>query len=136
MRLWHKDLIPYLPRQQLMGQWRECCAIARNIAEKGTPNHVLVNQVLDFPADHFWQYCANVCEEMERRHYLCKWSALENAMNDVWHYPRVSQADLFKSWHNGRYLRQCLYNLQEKADCGAIPNHEWELITDRWPWFE
>lgn len=25
MRLWHKDLIPYLPRQQLLGQWRECC---------------------------------------------------------------------------------------------------------------
>jgi uncharacterized protein (TIGR02328 family) len=34
MRLWHKDLISVLPRQQLLGQWRECCLIARNIAEK------------------------------------------------------------------------------------------------------
>nr|DAZ75898.1 MAG TPA: Pyrimidine dimer DNA glycosylase [Caudoviricetes sp.] len=22
MRLWHKALIPYLPKQQLLGQWR------------------------------------------------------------------------------------------------------------------
>lgn len=34
MRLWHKDLIPYLPRQQLIAQWRECCAIAGSIAKK------------------------------------------------------------------------------------------------------
>ena len=48
MRLWHKDLIAFLPRKQLLGQWRECCAIARNIAVNGTPNHVLVNKVLDY----------------------------------------------------------------------------------------
>ena len=39
MRLWHKDLIDVLPRQQLISQWREICCIAKNIAEKGTPNH-------------------------------------------------------------------------------------------------
>jgi uncharacterized protein (TIGR02328 family) len=27
MRLWHYKLIPYLPRQQLLGQHRECCAL-------------------------------------------------------------------------------------------------------------
>ena len=36
MRLWHKDLIPLLPRQQLVGQWRECCLIAKQIAAKET----------------------------------------------------------------------------------------------------
>ena len=49
MRLWHKDLIPVLPRQQLLSQWRECCCIARNIVENGTPNHILVNKILDYP---------------------------------------------------------------------------------------
>ena len=46
MRLWHKDLIYVLPRQQLLGQWRECCLIAKNIAEKGTPKskHSPANQ--------------------------------------------------------------------------------------------
>lgn len=28
MRIWHKDLIPVLPREQLVAQWKECSAIA------------------------------------------------------------------------------------------------------------
>ena len=27
MRLWHYKLIPYLPKKQLVSQWRECIAI-------------------------------------------------------------------------------------------------------------
>ena len=27
MRLWHQKLIKHLPRQQLLGQHRECCAL-------------------------------------------------------------------------------------------------------------
>ena len=30
MRLWHKDLLPFLPRQQLLSQLRECVAIAKD----------------------------------------------------------------------------------------------------------
>ena len=44
--------------------------------------------------------------------------------------------ELFQDWHNGRYLKQCLINLQEKEDCGAIPAEEWKKITDRWPEFK
>ena len=40
MRLWHYKLIPYLPKNQLLGQYRECCAIIKNIADNGTPNHI------------------------------------------------------------------------------------------------
>jgi hypothetical protein len=32
--------------------------------------------------------------------------------------------------HNDRYLKQCLYNLQEKADRGIITPQEWQLIYD------
>lgn len=69
MRLWHKDLIPVLPRQQLLGQWRECCAIMSNIAKKGTPNHVLVNKVMDYNHDHFYTYALHVKDEMRKRGY-------------------------------------------------------------------
>ena len=48
MRLWHVDLIDVLPRKQLLSQWRECCAIAKSIADKGTPNHILVNKITDY----------------------------------------------------------------------------------------
>lgn len=30
MRLWHQDIIELLPRQQLLGQHRECCALRGN----------------------------------------------------------------------------------------------------------
>ena len=45
MRIWHKSLIPVLPREQLVAQWRELGAIAGNLNTKGTPNHILVNKV-------------------------------------------------------------------------------------------
>ena len=135
MRLWHKDLIPYLPRQQLLGQWRECCAIAKSIVEKGTPNHVLVNKVMDYPIGHFVRYCRLVAGEMIKRGYVCQFKRLAEYLEMNEDFDILTE-QIFEKWHNDRYMRQCLYNLQEKADCGAIPEDEWERITDQWPWFE
>ena len=56
MRLWHKDLISVLPREQLVAQWRELSAIAGAIQKNGTPNHILVNFVLDYGWNHFISY--------------------------------------------------------------------------------
>ena len=134
MRLWHKDLIPYLPRQQLLGQWRECCAIARNIEKDGTPNHVLVNRILDYEDGHFNMYAFQVMKEMRSRGYKVDWDRFRKHRKhpDV----GVRREFIFEGWHNGRYLRQCLANLQEKADCGSIPAEEWKKITDRWKTFK
>ena len=129
MRIWHKDLIPYLPRQQLIGQWRECCLIAKQITEKGTPNHVLVNRVMGYPKDHFYTFCKLITCEMTRRGYRMTMNAQRKVWRELWNY----EENLFPGWHNDRYLKQCLANLQEKADCGAIPAEEWKRITDRWP---
>ena len=131
MRLWHKDLIPFLPRQQLLGQWRECCLIAKNLAERSTPNHVLVNMVTEFPKDHFYTYCKLVQREMYRRGYRLTMQAQRKIWRELWDY--IPDGNVFPGWHNDRYLRQCLANLQEKADAGAIPAEEWKRITDRWP---
>ena len=57
MRLWHKDMIKYLPNQQLISQYRELCCIAVLLAKNHTPNHILVNPILDYPPEHFEQYC-------------------------------------------------------------------------------
>ena len=53
MRLWHITLIKILPREQLVAQWRELSSIAGAIQKNGTPNHILVNFVLDYDYDHF-----------------------------------------------------------------------------------
>ena len=127
MRLWHKDLIPVLPRQQLLGQWRECCLIAKNIAEKGTPNHLLVNKIMDYPLDHFFMYCSHICTEMERRGYRFDFVKLEKYMPDG--CVIVDHNKMFSNWHNERYLIQCLMNLQEKYDCGGISEEEWIKVS-------
>ena len=123
MRLWHKDLICVLPRQQLLSQWRECCCIARNIAVNGTPNHILVNPIMDYPMSHFKAYCDLVCIEMEARGYRCDFHRLEKWLTDIYDY--IPDDEIFKGWHDYRYLVQCYYNLQEKHDRGGIPDEEW-----------
>lgn len=131
MRLWHKSLIPYLPRQQLLAQWRECCAIAKSIAEKGTPNHILVNKIMEYPTIHFLIYSTEVVNEIERRAYKVSKRSQTNFQKN---YDRFKNQEIsgliFYGWHNDRYLKQCLYNLQEKYDCGGISEREWLPIED------
>ena len=127
IRLWHKDLIPYLPKNQLLGQWRECCCIAKNIADNGTPNHILVNKIMDYPIEHFIAYTTLVKQEMQKRGYKCDTSRFTKWLE--WDAFKILKNEIFEGWHNTRYLRQCLYNLQEKYDCGGISKEEWNNIT-------
>ena len=136
MRLWHKYLIGVLPQKQLLGQWRECCLIAKNIAEKGTPNHLLVNKVMEYPIEHFLIYCDSVYEEMCFRGYKCdpnKIMQYADALKfDLSKRYEISYLDIFEGWHNDRYLMQCFYNLQEKYDYGGIDKKEWETLEGRY----
>ena len=129
MRLWHKELVKYLPRLQLVSQWRECVSIITKIKQDGTPNHILVNRVLDYPLDHFYTYCHMVQSEMLRRGYKASDKSKSKIWIEVWHY--IPNTKLFVNWHNDVYLRESLYNLEEKAICGGIPADEWQIIYDR-----
>ena len=131
MRLWHKDLIPVLPRQQLLSQWRECCCIAKNISVNGKPNHLLVNKVLDYPINHLVTYGWLVYMEMINREYNVDFYKFGHYFT----YPHETKLinhkeDLFRGWHTDRYLTQCYYNLQEKYDCGGISVEEWNKVHD------
>ena len=128
MRLWHKDLIPVLPRQQLLGQWRECCLIAKLIHENGTPNHVLVNRVLDYYPDEFNTYADMVHKELDNRGYHTDAWKFFKWRNDI---NIIQPGTIFRNWHNNRYLRQCLMNLQEKYDAGAISKDDWDKIMSK-----
>lgn len=132
MRLWHKDLIDILPSDQLIGQWRECSLIAKLLAVNGTPNHILVNKVLDYQKEHFATYCYEVLWWMINRGYSPS-SATKMAMEDhigLKLSPYIEHDLLFDGWHNDRYLYQCVSNLEEKFDCGGIPDFEWQLIEN------
>ena len=136
MRLWHKDLISVLPDKHLIAQWRECCAIASNIANKGTPNHLLVNKIMDYKLSHFYKYCMLVAAEMHRRNFKLSDKSIEKIhqisdQNIRMETEFITDYELFSGWHNDRYLTQCYYNLQEKFDCNGITVADWQRITDR-----
>lgn len=129
MRLWHKDLIETLPREQLIAQWRECSAIAGNIKTKGTPNHILVNKIMNYPFDHFISYSYYIKKEMTKRGYRTMdnvWNKITSIANDNYNILPIN--DLFPEWHNNTYWIICYYNLKEKWLCDGIKNEDWNKI--------
>ena len=136
MRLWHKYMIRSLPKQQLLSQWRECCAIAARIAAKGTPDHILVNRVLDYPAESFVQYTEIVIKELSERGVKIKKKTISTFMNNIEKgrdsfnngFVDTRECKLFLGWHDTIYLRECLYNLEEKYICGGVSGREWNRI--------
>jgi len=129
MRLWHKDLIDVLPREQLISQWRECCAIAKAIDEDGTPNHILVNRIMNYDLKHFICYTSLVCYELVKRGYHYKEKSFKKYL-PLWS-TYITRNDLFSNWHNERYLVQNYFNLQEKYDCGGISEEDWNKIDTK-----
>ena len=131
MRLWHKDLIPVLPRQQLTGQWRELALIARDILNDGKTNHILVNKIMDYPLEHFSTYASLIYSEMQNRNYKVKDEVRDRIYSVGNNHRTVLYDDLFDSWHTFGYLRQCYYNLEEKYDCDGISEEEWKQIKNK-----
>ena len=131
MRLWHKLFIDVLPREQLVAQWRELPACAGAIQKNGTPNHVLVNFILDYDYDHFISYAYYIRQEMTRRNY--------RTMNSVWNKIITLKSDwnllplneIYKEKMNDEYEQICYWNLREKWLCGGITAADWQKIEER-----
>lgn len=132
MRLWHKDLIEVLPRQQLLSQWRELCSIF--VKEN---RHILINFLWDkYPLEHLLSYTYIIIEEFNKRGY----NISEDSMNKMILFFKkyniinsdIKYVELFKNKMNKTYLRQCIYNLEEKAICGGITEFEWKKIYDKY----
>ena len=146
MRLWHVDLIPYLPRKQLMSQWRELVLISKNLAEKGTPNHILVNKILDYSSDEIEIYGNKIIREMTNRHYNVSYESYHKFLGYLREWRKRRKSDLggclpkyatgtenasnrlFGHWHNDSYLFECFQNLKEKYECGGMTYDEFEII--------
>lgn len=130
MRLWHYKLLPFLPNKMLVSEWRECVAIKRQW-EKGTLKHRLVSYIMDYDKMFFWDYVNRVCIQMKDRNikFNKKYRDEFYEWCDVAHCIMKPPILDYRE-HNDRYLKQCLYNLQEKADRGIITQEEWQKIED------
>ena len=120
MRLWHTALIKALPTIHLQAQWRELSAIAGSIQLKGTPNHVLVNFVLDYDFNHLISYAYYIRQELTNRNV--------RTMNSVWDkitslnptYSILPLEEVYPDKMDNLYLKICYYNLLEKYICGMF----------------
>ena len=114
MRLWHIDILPYLPNSQLIAQKREIDLIWKDIAEGRKTNHILINYIWEYEnyEAHLFVYYLALYKEFEKRHFKfnrSKYCNIKLVLGD---------GNPFPKHHDKRYLLQCFYNLQEKYDRG------------------
>ncbi len=135
MRLWHKEMIKYLPDMQLKGQYREVFLIVYSIKKFNSPKHLLVNKVMDYPLVHLSKYFSLVVRQMQAKKVRLNQDKIQELFDYLGDPEEISFEKLYADWHNERYLRQCFYNLQEKADCGRPTKEEFEQVQKAFPQF-
>jgi uncharacterized protein (TIGR02328 family) len=118
MRLWHQDLIKKLPRQQLLGQHRECTALRGNGWNKP---HSVVNYVFTYNPYRLYEYHVLIMREMRRRGYKVDklWynPLYRGKICDPYTYEDLTiepHGELIYKEHNDKYLKECLDNLKSK----------------------
>ena len=123
MRLWHQELIPKLPRQQLLGQHRECCALRG--AGWGR-KHATVDYVFTHSPEKLVAYHLLIMEEMENRGYKPNliwknpnWRG-DKIGEDNWiigtNYSNLVNINkIIYPEHNNEYLKECIDNLKSKG---------------------
>lgn len=117
MRLWHEKIIHLLPKNQLLGQHRECCALRGNGWKK---KHKTVDYVFSYSPYLLFRYHLLVMDEMEKRGYNVsgEWKdknyrgkIAEKYMNLE---EEVIEDPIYKE-HNNKYLDECIENLRNKG---------------------
>lgn len=117
MRLWHEELIPLLPRQQLLGQHRECCAMRGNGWGK---KHRVVDYVFKHSLHDLELYHAKVMQEMFNRGYKVssEWfyrnyrgKHINTVPNDL--IPLIKEKVYLE--HDEVYMHKCLENLAKNG---------------------
>lgn len=131
MRLWHYELLPYLPELQFKGQLREIVAIMHDWRDKGNTNHILINKVMEYPKSELTRYFLwyDVCyyNRYKKSVGLKYFHEFMDFSNDD-----DSEMTIYNGWHNKEYLRVCMANLYEKHVFGVgksrITDEEWETL--------
>lgn len=125
MRLWHQKLIPLLPRQQLLGQHRECCALRGNGWGK---KHATVNYVFEHPFSYLVSYHYLVMQEMKKRGYnvapewfktdyrgkSCESYDFYVGLNEYCTALAKLKTTVYPE-HDNKYLTECIVNLSGKG---------------------
>ncbi|KYP81293.1 TIGR02328 family protein [Ferroacidibacillus organovorans] len=118
MRLWHQKLIGVLPRQQLLGQHRECCALR---GAGWMRPHATVNYVFAHPITDLVRYHWLVIDEMEHRgyHVETRWREVgyrgQKVPPETLEVALLASDQMIYPEHDEAYLQECLENLARKG---------------------
>ncbi|MCH7322474.1 pyrimidine dimer DNA glycosylase/endonuclease V [Solibacillus sp. MA9] len=107
MRLWHYELIPYLPKSQLLAQWRELNSIFAK-----EDKHILINYIYEYPKTDLYVYTELVLQEMKLRGVNIR--TLDKMARYFEGIEIPTTYKPFAKHHNEPYLTICFYNLYEK----------------------
>ena len=117
MRLWHEQIIHLLPKNQLLGQHRECCALRGNGWKK---KHKTVDYVFLYSPYYLFIYHSLVMDEMEKREYRVstEWRDKNYRGQRAKSYSNLEEINIsspiYKE-HNSEYLAECIENLATKG---------------------
>lgn len=122
MRLWHYKLIEFLPRSQLIAQWRELNSIF-----KKQDKHILINYVYEYPKEDLMEYWIRLKHELRERkinvrsdrgfeYFGKEGKKIFDHLCLLRGQSENNRYNPFPNHHTNRYLLQCFYNLQEKYD--------------------
>ena len=135
-------MVDSLPKNQLLSQWRECVCIAKSIYENQTPNHILVNRIMDYNIEEFRSYCNIVMKALKKRNYTVTKSSIEKLRIYIGFVPtydingELIEEIVFKGWHDKAYLDVCYYNLFEKYHYAKgnskLSEEEWNALLQRY----
>lgn len=119
MRLWHVDLLEYLPDKQLKGQLREVIAIMHNWRKNGNPKSLIVNKVTEYPKTDLYHYFLAYCDVYKKRFNkdikdIHKQDFEDFVKDEFVMRKNYRREPIFRGWHNKNYLRVCMANLYEK----------------------
>ena len=108
MRLWHQSLIPYLDRQHLLGQHRECCALR---GKGWGRKHATVDYVFKYSKEILFGYHMAVLKEMKKRRYC---------YNEYWTHSRYRGKHLLWTDEENLTPQYCM----ERSDFIWYPEHD------------
>ena len=117
MRLWHEQIIHLLPKNQLLGQHRECCALRGNGWNK---KHKTVDYVFTYSPYNLFIYHSKIMDEMEKRGYRVsiEWRDKNYRGQKAKSYSNLEETNIstpiYKE-HNDDYLAECIENLAGKG---------------------
>jgi len=117
MRLWHEQIIHLLPKNQLLGQHRECCALRGNGWNK---KHKTVDYVFAYSPYNLFIYHSKIMDEMEKRGYRVsrEWRDKNYRGQKAKSYSNLEEINIsspiYKE-HNSEYLAECIENLATKG---------------------